>query len=338
MGKYALFLVLASALGLAFATQQSHKMARNANEDQTERQGTVIARQIARSAFEQGMSTVKRNFDTVLLGTQEGSYEQGTYVLTLDTTSSGGTRVVTITAEGTYRSDTYRITAKAHRDTSVSALFHAITASTPIDFNVAGGGCSGAPCVSGLDVGGREDRHGIMLPNGSDPEAVCDEFDGKVEGRAEGCDVKARSAAEDDWVEKNVDAVETEIKTAIDAGSDDVTVCANNCKVKDLPVSSGILYVTGELRFDGEREWDGLVFVAEDGEVRINGGGDARNIDGGLLLQENTVYSEDEEFDMNGGNAVQYNTSNLLPYVGTLPSIRTTSIQITDRTGKLLHP
>jgi hypothetical protein len=343
MGKYALLVVSAALLGFTVYAQQGARTAQDISEGQDERQGEVIARQIARSAFNDGISEVKRRFDTIGEERREGNLENGTFRLQFDPTTSGGAREVHVTATGTYRSSTYQIKGTAVRDTSVSALFNAITASKPVTFDVAGGGCSGEPCVSGVDVGGREDRAGISLPQDQDTGPVCEEFDDEVVGRggvsAEHCDVQSRYDEHDDWVLSKLDRVESRILA--NKGNEDVVTC-DNCRAQDFEqngeANGGILYVTGEFRVNGSDQWHGLVFVSDGGSVRINGGGDTRNINGGLLLQENTAFVEDEEFDMNGGNAVQYNTNQLLKYLDILPSLKTETIEVTDRSGRLLQP
>ncbi len=342
MGKYALLVVSAALLGFAAFAQQAAQTAQDISEGQDERQGEVIARQIARSVFNDGISEIKRRFNTIGAESREGTRENGTYRLRFDTTTSGGSKEVKVTAEGTYRSSTYQITGTAVKDTAVSALFNAITASKPVTFDVSGGGCSGDPCVSGVDVGGREDRAGISLPQDQDTDPVCEEFDDEVVGMggesAEHCDVHSRYREHDDWVLSKLDSVESRITAA--TGDEDVVLC-DDCRAQDFEqngeANSGILYVTGEFRVNGSDQWHGPVFVSDGGSVRINGGGDTRNINGALLLQENTAFVEDEEFDMNGGNAVQYNTDQLLKYVDLLPSLKTSTVEITDRSGRLIR-
>lgn len=335
MGKYALLVTLAAILGVTYLSQQSQQTSQEASEDLGDRQGIVISRQIARSVFNEGISKVKRSFGSVSDTTHEGQYEQGTYVLVRDVTVSGNRKEVDITAQGTFRDTTYEITGRAVRDTSITSMINGITANTPINFTVSGGGCSGGPCVSGIDAAGDGDRRGISLPPSGDADAVCNEFDGAVEGSGDGCDVQTRSTAHNDWVTGEMQTLNSEIQDA--EGSSDVTVC-DGCDVSSLSDSSGILYVTGELRFNGEEQWDGLVYVADGGSVRINGGGETRNINGGLVMSDSTEFDEDEEFDMNGGNAVKYNSETLKRYMDTLPTLRSVTVKVTDRTGRLLRP
>ena len=85
------------------------------------------------------------------------------------------------------------------------------------------------------------------------------------------------------------------------------------------------------VRFNGNPTWNGLVYVAEGGSIRINGGGGVTNINGGLLMEKNS------SFRMNGGNRIQYNPEELTKYVDLLPSIETTEVTVTDRVGKVME-
>lgn len=351
MGKYVVLVVFAVAAGLAALGGEFNSTAQSASAERSERQGVVIARQIARSAFNDGVSEVKRTFNTVGDTVQEGTHEQGTYRLQFETVSTTDGTSVDLTAEGTHGEHTYQIQATVRKDTTVSSVFNAVTASTPVSFSVQGGGCSGGPCVSGIDAGGRVDRHGITLPHGENAEAVCDEFHGggydsstdtNVEGSSGGCDVQVRTAAHDDWVEDQMDQMDQTIQDAIANDNPDVTECTG-CDLKNFSDSQndGILYVNdGEFTVSGDRQWNGLVFVANEGTIRFNGGGDSRNINGGLVLQDWATYEQenkDDEFSMNGGNAVKFNSDQLLKYIDTLPSIESTTTVVTDRSSRLLQ-
>lgn len=336
MGKYAALITLAIGLGMTVLATQGMQTDLDTSKDQAARQEKVLAREIANSAFEMGVSELKRDFENWRASRTDVPHEGGSY----DLSASGSTNgPVSLVALGHHGGATYKIKGRVTKDTTVSALANAITASIPIDIDVSGGGCSGNPCVSGYDLGGGEDRHGITLPAGSDVEDVCEEFDDKVVGRGKGCDVKSRTEETDDWVERKMNQLDSEIQKAIANGSEDVMVCDTkpHCDISDYPDRSGILYVKSELRYNGEEEWKGLVFVAGGGSVRINGGGSAKNINGGLMLSDSTKFKNDEEFDLNGGNAVHYNSDELKKYMDTLPTLRATTIQVANRTGQFLR-
>ncbi len=334
MGKYIVLTVLAVALGTILLARQGRLTDLDTSKAQAERQRGVIAREIARSAFEMGKSKLRRNFEGWRVDRTQVEHEGGYFDLSSSGPSGGP---VTLTAVGYHAEEAYEITGEVTKDTSISTAANGITASIPIDFKVSGGGCSGNPCVSGFDLGGGEDQHGITLPSGTDTEEVCDEFDDKVDGIGGGCDVKARTEQRDEWIGQQMAQIKAEIQDAIERGSDSVTVC-DGCKVGDLPTDSGILYVTDELQYNGEESWNGLVFVADGGAVRINGGGDAKNINGGLMMSDSTKFEDDEEFDLNGGNAVRYNSEVLKKYMDTLPTLRRETIKVRDRTEQFLRP
>lgn len=333
MGKYTVLAVLAVVLGTTLLGRQGMRTDQETSESQAEHQKEVLAREIARSAFEMGASELRRDFENWRVQRTKVEYEGGRFDLIASGDPSGP---VALKAVGYFGDAAYEMTGEVNQETTLSSAFNAITASIPITFDVSGGGCSGGPCVSGIDAGGRQDRHGITLPPNANPDDVCEEFgEDKVEGKAGGCDVIARTEERDEWVTQKMEKLRSEVQNAIDAGSEDVKQC-DGCRAEDFEDNSGILYVTGEFTINGSRQWNGLVLVGEGGSVRFNGGGSTRNINGGLVLDDNTAYEQDEEFDMNGGNAVKFNSDELVKYLNTLPSLSQTTVQVTDRTGRLL--
>lgn len=333
MGKYIFLVIMAVTLGTTLLASQGMQTDQDTSESQSARQEKVLARQIANSAFEMGTSELRRDYEGWRVDRNSVSHEGGSYDVSATGPPNGP---VWLEVFGRYGDALYKLTANVIRDTETSSLFNAITTLTPIDYDVAGGGCSGSPCISGLDEGGRIDRHGISTPPGEDTNDICDEFDDKVVGKADGCDVWSRTDGEDEWVHREMNTIESQIQNVIDAGSDQVTTC-DGCRAGDLSTDRGILYVTGELRFDGNEQWNGLVYVADGGSVRINGGGHTRNINGGLLVSDNTDFENGEVFNMNGGNSVVYNSDQLKKLFNTLPAARTKMVKITDRSGGFLQ-
>ncbi|MFP4229066.1 MAG: hypothetical protein ACLFTE_09590, partial [Salinivenus sp.] len=229
MGKYVLLLTFAALLGATYFTQSMNQTSNAASEDQAERQEEVLARQVARSAFSDGMSDVKRNFDDITDGeTRRGTYEDGTYDLSFAVSKTGdGEREVTVTARGTYpaeaeagsRQATYYLSGTATRRGSVSSVFNAVTSAGEAEFEINGPGCSGGPCVSGIDAGDGDDRHGISMPElenpGEEEDEICETFSQKVVGKESGCDVKSRGQATDEWVQKEFEQVWKAVETLI---------------------------------------------------------------------------------------------------------------------------
>lgn len=327
MGKYIVLATLALALILTVLANQGMRTDRDTSKSQAERQEKVLARQIALSAFDMGLAELQRDYAGWRVQRTDVPHQNGTYDLTASGPSGGP---VSLIAKGHLGGETYKITGEVVQEKQVSALFNGITAVGPANFNVSGPGCGGEPCVSGLDVGGREDRKGISLPNSGNESDVCEEFEGKVEGIGGGCDVQSRYPNRDDWIESEMDKLESQIQAESAKEDSDVTVCSN-CKLKGNSTESGILYVTGKATISGDAQWNGPVYVAEGGSVRINGGGRSRNINGGLVMEKNATL------DMNGGNRVQYNTNKLRDYFGTLPSMSTMAVVVKDRSGGLVR-
>ncbi|MFO8098680.1 MAG: hypothetical protein R6T83_03545, partial [Salinibacter sp.] len=354
-------------LGATYFTQYTSQTSTAASEDQAERQEEVLARQVARSAFSDGMSEAKRNFDTISDGeTRRGTYEDGTYELAFAVSSTDeGERTVAVTARGIYPADadagdreaTYYISGTATREGSVNALFNAITSEKEPGFEVDGPGCSGEACVSGIDAGGGDDRHGISLTELENPQEdedeVCDTFSQKVEGKESGCDVSSRGASTEEWVEEEFDRVSAAIKTLVEEDSDEVTACVDDddlvegddddgddgsggqgvtlsCELKGNEEGDGILYVDDDFKINGNAQWNGLVLAGGDADITISGGGNANNINGGLLM------ASDADLNMKGGNKIQYNSDQLLKLVDVLPTVGTDQVVLTDRCGGLV--
>lgn len=353
MGKYIILATFAVAMSVTLVSRQGMQSDLETSESQALRQKQVLARQIARSAFEMGMAELRRDFENWRVQREEVPHEGGSFDLTASGPSGGP---VTLSVVGRHGEATYEITGQAKRQNKASALFNGITAGGSVDFDVSGPGCSGGPCVSGLDPSGGEARRGISLPSSTsnqDREDVCDEFGGKVEGRGEDCDVVSRSQAQEDWIDREMQNLESRIQDMIDQGSNDVTVCGNGqgngngngkgngkgngngggtsstCRLNGNQSASGILYVKGEFQFNGQAQWNGPVYVADGGSIRINGGGGTRNVNGGVVMEENT------ELDMNGGNRIQYNSEKILDLQSTMPSLGVETVQMTNRTGQL---
>lgn len=369
MGKYVLLLTFAALVGATYFTQYTSQTSTAASEDQAERQEAVLARQVARSAFSDGMSEVKRNFDDISDGeTRSGTYEDGTYELVFAVSTTGDDeREVTVTARGTYPADadagdreaTYYLSGTAERKSEVSSFFSGITVGGEnggeAGISVNGGGCSSGPCISGIDAAGGEDRHGIYLPGGlenpdQETEEICEEFgdsgDGsKIEGKGDGCSVQYRSEEEEEWALQEINDLEERIIDLANKGHEDVTVCVDgddiggndvnrSCSLSGDEEGSGVLYIDDKFEIKGGSQWNGLVFVAGgDGDVNIevDGGGNEKNINGGLIMR-----GGDADLVMNGGNRVQYDSEELLKYVSDVPEISYDQIEISDRCGGLV--
>lgn len=244
MGKYILLVTFAGVLGLSYLAQQSQSTALDTSEDQAERQRTVIARQIARSAFNKGVSEVKRNWPAVPPG-EQGRYEQGQYELTFavsstgeDEDESGANKEISIASVGIFPSAgspdavRYLIEGVAEQRKVASGLFSGLTAGGAISFEGSSGkGCSGAACISGLTPNG-ENRRGMSLP-GKMGAGKADDWcpggfgPGQILGSggegAGDCDVQVRDKAADDWVSKKLSQIESRIKS--NQGRPEIKVC-----------------------------------------------------------------------------------------------------------------
>lgn len=349
MGKYILLITLALGLSTAILANQGMQTDLETSESQAERQEIILARQIAQSAFEMGVSELRRDFQNWRVERSQIAHRGGTFDLTV-AGSSGGP--VSLTAVGNFGDVVYKVTGAAEEEEQVSGLFNGITVAGSVDFDISGPGCSGGPCVSGIDAAGNENRRGISIPSSGTPsqdeDDVCSTFGDKVNGQGTGCDVNSRTQGLDEWIDSEMDKLRSQIKSKISQGSDVVTVCTGSgngngngngnggespgtCRMNGNSTDSGILYVKGEFTFKGNARWNGPVYVAEGGSVRINGGGGTTQVNGSLLMEENT------ELDMNGGNRVQYNSEKIRDYFGSMGSLSALTVRITNRSGKIVR-
>jgi hypothetical protein len=368
MGKYVLLMVFAAALSLAYFSQQSHRSAQAANEDQVERQKVVLARQIARSAFNEGISRVKRGVGKSLEseGLEDEKYqvgefdEGGEFDLTFSNIKTEikdkvNWRLADVMAEGRFPVEEpqtiYRIEATARQ--AIKEEVNAMTIGESIGFTINGPGCK--ECINGNDDAGGKPQLGISLPQGGDSDAVCDKFKnggggkgkggkGKggtpIVGVGEGCSVETRSEDRDDEVDRVMEAIGETIR---ESSSSKIEVYdGENVENSTSPESPGILYVEDGKKAKISNDWYGLVFVSKSersdsddedskrGQVTLDG---KHSIKGALLMQEGS------KFRLNGGGTgdnIDYNTSRLLALVDVLPMLGD-PVRITDRCGGVVQ-
>lgn len=369
MGKYAALLTLALGLGMTILAHQGMQTDLDTSEDQATRQETILARQIARSAFGNAISELKGGLGGCC-SPESGEYEGGSYEVTYPSQGKKiidgrNWRYVDVRVTGTYGGSTYKITATAGQ--FIRPSFDGLTAES-VNFDISGPGCGNDPCISGYDAAGGEARHGISLsPNkGNDPQGICEAFKSgggnsgngnsgngnpgtsgssgggsgnNVVGVGSGCSVAIRDSEEEKKTRKVVDNIEQAILEWTDENpsSDRVQTCDGvvGCSLQGNTQGEGVLYVEeGEdLVLSGNTRWDGLIYVADGGSVRINGGGNAKNINGALMMEENVT------FELSGGGAghnVLRNTKTLLDLIDVLPMLGE-PVQILNRNSRVVQ-
>jgi len=366
MGKYIVLTTFALALTLTFGAQQRMQVDSDTSQDQAARQETILARQVAQSAFRSVASDLKKNgVAGCCTAGSSGEYEGGTFEVSypdegIKEIGDRNWRYVDLRVRGTYGEKTYEITATAGQ--YISGSFDGLTAES-VNFDISGPGCGNDPCISGYDAAGGEDRRGISLsPNkGNDPQEICEAFKSgggnpgngnsgssgsagggsgnNIVGVGSGCSVKTRSSEEEKRTRKVMNNVERAIQEWADENpsSNRVQTCDGivGCSLQGNTQEEGVLYVEeGEdLVLSGNTRWDGLIYVADGGSVRINGGGNAKNINGALMMEENVT------FELNGGGAghnVLRNTNALLDLVDVLPMLGE-PVQVFNRNGRVVQ-
>lgn len=227
MGKYTILVTFAVAIGLTLLARQGMQTDLDTSDSQATRQEQVLARQIARSAFERAVSELRRdaqNGDDLSIESATGEpveHNGGSFTLEENGPAEGP---VVVTATGSYDDQEYQITATV--DFKVPSTFNGISSQGSVDFDPPGGSssinCQGTGvCVSGKDQNG--DRHGISLSPGSDTSGVLNKFDGKIEGIYDTNDVISRKVGKDSRnkeVNESIEELERDI-----GNSEDVTVC-----------------------------------------------------------------------------------------------------------------
>lgn len=104
MGKYALLITVAALGGITLMMYQSGRTSMNTEQRQAERQGKVIARQIARTGYNavladgRAASTTSEDLEEVIsaVGTISGDYEGGTYESWLEKISPSAYRAKSV--------------------------------------------------------------------------------------------------------------------------------------------------------------------------------------------------------------------------------------------------
>lgn len=371
MGKYILLITFSAALGLTYLTQQSQRLMVSASEKQGERQRTVLARQIARSAFERGASQVRQaqrksnSWPPAELspvpeeGKSPPEYQGGEFEITYQKT--GGD--VLVGATGRYGSGEkqaeYKIRGKAVLEKN--SLFGGVT----FEEAVASANLSGNPSVIGNDAGpDGDDTHAIIVQSSKDRQTLLDngfcEKPGNIRGVDGECDIaktegsaldeineSLREAEKEDYEEEDI----CEAKGNAEVGSYSNPAFINvddECKISGNVSGAGIMYVEdgeGDLTITGNVDWRGIIFMGgeEDGkeeESALQTGKEAgKGAGAGSVDVEGTVaFYGSGQIDLRGNSEIQYNRNeirNALEEVGInlAEQDREDRVAIEDRCG-----
>lgn len=345
MGKYILIITASVVIGVTFLFQQSQSSSVQTSEQQGERQEEILARQIARSAFNLGRSELKQSFGTWRVNREDVEYEKGTFDLMSSGPSEGP---VTLTAVGTYRGTEYRIEGTVVRDVEgftglgvAGPLSNIKTAGT--SFLISGKDTD--PVEPGEDPnhgsGDGADQHGIELSDSDATDYAKEEFnDDQVVG-AEG----TGDIVQNDF-KIDLDVLKEEIKTNAeyndvsgDMGSKEDPAIVHVEGDVDLNGNMhgiGALYVEGDFTMRGNAQWEGIVLVSGgNASVDTEGdvGGNARIF--GSFLHQNPAGSGGT-LEFRGNVRVQYSSLALKVLEGVLPTVDdAVQVRVTDRRGGL---
>lgn len=341
MGKYALLVTIAAALALSLYARQSRKLSTDAAEEIADRQKIVIARQIARSAYDSGVSEVKRQFGVGLNQCKQN--DGGTFELT--TSPVSGDTVQQIQVVGRYGTDEcsctdcpqYSISSEAVVD--VNGSFSAVTFDASLDLedtNLSGGGSG--PVISGNDAANEQDRTGVSLSEAGDETTMREKFCGRSESDVRGmggiCDVihdsdidleplndEVSDLAEDQAAEESklcgIGSGKGNGKGKSGSGGGSVGSSENpavvkvegDCTLAGNSGGTGILYVDGgSLTMKGNSEWKGMILIAGEEGFKTSKG--TPRVEGSLAFYQGES-PEGGSLDMRGTASIQYNSDRI---------------------------
>lgn len=346
MGKYILLLTFSVALTLAYFSQQSRQTSAAANEDQVERQKTVLARQIARSAFEQGISQVRRVARDVDSWPPEEEdfppghrkeYEEEGGEYEIDYQPQPGDGTVIVSAWGKYGDGDgveYQINGVVSQESGAS--FNGMTFDGPI---------SSVDLSGNMRVIGGENRHAMSASESAGRDALKAECGKKgggakprnIRGKGGDCDIVQQDTDLSGIAEtlRNKEGDEDKAETLCESEEDEGEGASlgsskspvfirveDECEVAGDVSGTGILYIEGEdeesFRMTGNSSWNGLLFFGkgENDEDGDEGDGDEGDGDeegkpsfwarGNAKINGAAGFFGESGIDMSGNFEVEY--------------------------------
>lgn len=370
MGKYAILLTFSLVLGITLMSRQGIQADRATSASQADRQKTVLARQIAQSAFDRGISELRRDYgegrELVIDSISEETIEHKGVSFTLRDSEPEGVESVTamgvlqgsgnadgsvsVTATGYYEDAKYRIRADVVRDVDGFA-------GLGVEGGLSSVKAKGSKfMVSGLDTdpveqnedpnhgsGSGTDRPGMRLDDGSSASDVKDEFsDDQVVG------VNGNGDIVNEKIKVDLDALAQEIKndsthsrTDLEDGStvgsrSDPAVVAVDGDIKLTGDTHGIgaLLVEGNFEMRGDAQWEGLVLV-RNGDAQVDTEGDLlgnARVFGSLMQQTGGSGT----LEIGGSVRMQYSSKALKVLTDVLPTMGDAgTIRVTNRSSKM---
>ena len=304
MGKGVLMLVLGSVVILAQLNASEIETESATNIVLTEYQETVLARELAHSAFNLAVAQVTRQFSSYRDSIASQSYGSGAYSLSASGPSSGPVVISTFAEVG---GALHRIDATMER--TGDAMLDAITIDGPMSSITANGSSF---LISGLDQpandgdesgGGGPDGHAFRTVLESSQESILDAIDSDqlvgVDGEG---DVVVGEANVDLDAIHDMAIVHPERlqldgnqkiagnKTFGSPESPVIMVVNGDLSIRGRATGYGILVVNGSVSIPGTFRWEGLVMVTDNGgDHELKGTVD---IFGAMVLRSKTSIGE----------------------------------------------
>lgn len=259
----------------------------------------TLARDVARSGVDRGLSETKRSLDAVRTSWEDVNVAGGEYDLKIAEVMYGD---MEITSKGTSGEKSHTINSNVIFEAPMPAAL--VVSGPTVTFNPGGGDF----IISGEDTrmpsravgdGYLAPAHGVMVKSGAQASAIQASVDGNVMTGAGGSS-SVISGAETDWF----DAVYAE--AAAHTGM--LHLSAPFSGVYGSPTSPSIVHVSGDFEPAGSFTGAGLLIV-ENGNFKV---GDGFKWEGIVMVRKNTAAEVD--VTMNGtariyGSLVAYETS-----------------------------
>lgn len=307
MGKAILIILAAAALGGAILMNSAQLAAFESDKQNSAYESGVVAREIARSAFNMGVARAKREFESITTTSyNDQAYQDGTFDLAYRRISQG---TLEMDVTGRYQD------AEHHISTTLmmaSPLDAAIVVEAPAAEATFGGqqfqvvGLNSRPPSSAVNPSGtHQDKHGVKANLSGVRDAFRTALGGERVGRVRGVegDGDIVSGAFDASMQDLYQEAKARRDQTIDDGSitgnttfgspesPQIVVIEGDAGIQGNVSGYGMLVVDGNLSISGSFSWEGIVMAKKEQSLAVNLGGSATIYGSLVLLQGSAAFN-----------------------------------------------
>jgi hypothetical protein len=322
MGKLAMLMSLMTVAFLGNANLSALTSQKNIVSENSDLQNQTLAYQFAESGINVVISQVKHEYESYRGDNSAPGLDDGGFTTTATSEDDGS---VTVTSIGNADAAAFYMSATVYK--GYSRILDAVTFSSPRnDIRL-----DGDARISGIDRnldgtrGSGLGVHGLLATDQVTVDAVWnDATEDQITGRGGEGDVKLGPEKQD------LDQLATDILSY--GGMDQVTLSTYEAFHDSLGSAAapmvvivedgirlhahtkgyGILYIKGgDVRFDAQSSWEGLVFVDGDSDVSMAGGS---RIMGAIVVRDDEESLDDRhdyDIEMAGNSRINYSTEAL---------------------------